>query len=165
MRSKAILFSLLVATLLCALTCKKDKGDNKKDYKSEETTNIEVNDAVKAVQEKLYDEVMFIHDDVMPKMTNITGLTKELKSKKSKLVDSKCEFENEDEAKINKVLDRLNVAEEEMWDWMHGFKRPEEGSHEEIMQYLESEKIKIDNVRQNMLASIRAAETLKTELY
>ncbi len=165
MRNKAVFFSLMMATLLCTFACKKDKGDNKKNYKSEDVTNIEVNDAVKAVQDKLYDEVMFIHDEVMPKMTNITGLTKELKGKKSKLVNSKCEFENEDEAKINKVLDRLSVAEEEMWDWMHEFKRPEEGSHEEIMQYLEGEKIKIDNVRQNMLASIRAAETLKTELY
>lgn len=97
----------------------------------------------------LYQEVMAIHDAVMPEMGTIHAYKKELKILKNS-------FSNE-----NKILDAiqlLNQADDGMMDWMAAFKVPV--NKDSVQIYLEQEKIKIQKVSDDMYASMSSAKIL-----
>lgn len=104
----------------------------------------------------LYQEVMDIHDAVMPKVHDIQKLSKQLEEK------AKEENLNEGQkAEIQKTLQQLEAADKSMWDWMNGFKQPDpELSEEKTMELLTIEKEKISKVSDLMLGSINAAQEL-----
>jgi len=112
------------------------------------------------IQQKLLAEVMVIHDAVMPKMDDIHKLQKQLRAVKTDL---------KDEAKIqdiNQHIQDLENAGEGMMDWMAGLNLPSDKdtrTHEEIMAYLEQEKVNIQKVSDDMLNSIAAAEGLLSD--
>lgn len=104
---------------------------------------------------KLYDEVMFIHDEVMPKMSDISKLGKEIKKKKQELSDSTLIAIYDDHIKA------LNEADEAMYDWMHEFELPDQES--DVEPYLIKEKDRIQKVSDMMLSSIANAQKLLDE--
>ena len=88
--------------------------------------------AAKTVQTPLYEEVMAIHDQVMPEMTTIHNLKKDLKAmEKPEIKDI-----------ILNEIKELNDADEAMMSWMAAFKVPEDKTQEEAYLLLEKEKIK-----------------------
>ena len=97
----------------------------------------------------LYDEVMVIHDEVMPRMTDIHRLKKSIKQK------HKDDLQNYPEA-ID-LLARLEEADNAMMNWMADFKPPKDESAAEA--YLNAEKSKISEVSRLMKATIQEAET------
>lgn len=104
-------------------------------------------------EKKLYEEVMFIHDEVMPKTKNIYRKSKALKSMVSEKTD------NMKNKQISKVLDQLDQADKAMFDWMAAFKKKndfEEGY--DYQAYLASEKIRIQAVADAMNSSLANAE-------
>lgn len=104
----------------------------------------------------LYTEVMDIHDNVMPRMSEISKLSMELRTRKKSLQDSAL-ISNYDQR-----IEALNEAENAMFDWMNDFKLPEE--KEKRKAYLEDEKVKIQRVRNLMINSIdNAQKILQTE--
>jgi len=111
----------------------------------------------KQQEEKLRQEVMAIHDEVMPKTEELFKLRKNLQ----KLVDSLNLAKYPDTILGNlakQLVVKLKQADEAMMDWMHNYNG---GSgiydHEELMNYLSEEKEKIQNVKSLILESIDSA--------
>ncbi|MEZ4953438.1 MAG: hypothetical protein R2825_07665 [Saprospiraceae bacterium] len=118
------------------------------------------NDPNHIAQENLKDELMVVHDEVMPKMGEIHKLKKQLK----KLSTESSVEENGNLEEIKNAIYALEKADDGMMDWMANFKSPSklrgEKSHEEIMAYLENEKEKIEQVKNDMMTSIERAKKL-----
>lgn len=105
--------------------------------------------------EKRYEEVMAIHDEVMPRMSDIHRLKKRL---------SKVDTAQLTDMSPNILLDhslKLEKADNAMMDWMANFKKPKKDMPEDIaIAYLYEEKKAITAVRDLMLESIKEAEAL-----
>ena len=112
------------------------------------------------LEEQLFDEVMAIHDDVMPEMADINRLTRQLDT----LLQTNT-FPEEKRPQVVATMQALDAADEDMYAWMNGFRQLEamrnEGmSHEQIMAYLNEEKTKIEQVRDAMRSSIEQGKKL-----
>lgn len=104
------------------------------------------------VNQSLYDEVMVIHDDVMPKMSDIHKLKKQIrKTYKDDTV------EGYKESLV--ILSQLEKADEGMMTWMANFKIPEGLDAEQQKAYLLKEKLAIKKVSDDMYAAIDTAKT------
>ncbi|WP_339625485.1 hypothetical protein [uncultured Maribacter sp.] len=137
------LFTLLtIVSLLSANSCKESK-------KAEEPTRME--------------QVMDIHDEVMPKMGTLGKLVGQLKPMADSLGPESIEA---------KVMKDLQEANKSMMDWMQGFGNRFDS--EEIMsgkelsvekkKWLKEEEEKVKKVKENINASIeRAEEILKKQ--
>lgn len=114
-------------------------------------------------QQKLWDEMMVVHDEVMPKMSDINALSKQMEAA---LSDTTLTEELRDAAR--KSLYDLQAADKAMWDWMYGIQQLPDlrtsKKHEEILQYLQEETNKITEVKSSMLGSIEAAQSVKGRL-
>ena len=115
-------------------------------------------------QEILKKEIFVIHDDVMPKTSDINRLQRKIRSASK----SKTPLAPADQQKVNEVLAQLEKAHDGMMVWMNNFKSPAKlrssRSHEEIMQYLQDEKTAIERVRDDMLNSIESGAALLSDL-
>lgn len=90
-----------------------------------------------------HDEIMKIHDDVMPRLSDIHKLRKRLKK---------------DEAlKESPLVDVLESADDAMMEWMHAYDKPSP-SDPNYEGYLADQKIKITQVSKMMLSAISQAE-------
>lgn len=119
------------------------------------------NDPNHIAQESLKDELMVVHDEVMPRMGEIHKLKKQLKKLSSKSIEG---TDNSDLEEIRNAIKDLEKADDGMMEWMASFKSPSklrgEKSHDEIMNYLKDEKIKIEQVKVDMTKSIEQATKL-----
>ncbi len=118
------------------------------------------NDPNHIAQNKIRDELMAVHDEVMPKMGQINKLRKQLISlTKNKIIKDSTSIEA-----INYTIKYLEKADEGMMDWMGEFQQPSkmrgEKSHEEIIAYLIGEKGIIQKVKDDILGSIEAASKI-----
>ncbi len=118
------------------------------------------NDPNHLAEESLKDEVMVIHDEVMPKMGEINRLRK-------KLINLKEEGQIPDSMSIepiNEAIEYLEKADDGMMDWMGEFDSPSKlrgkKTHEEIMAYLKEEKVKVEQVKYDILTSIKTAKEI-----
>jgi hypothetical protein len=108
----------------------------------------------------LYDQVMTIHDEVMPKMDDVYKLKKEMADKIAATPDMVEAKKKELEAMMAK-LDSTNDA---MMDWMHGFNPlPDSVDQEKAREYLENEMEKIRKVRDLTAESIEKAKQIMKE--
>jgi len=109
----------------------------------------------KSEQEKMYTEVMSIHDDIMPEMGTIHRLKKQLKNLDTVVIKSP------DYSTILNHLSALQKADDEMMDWMAEFSNPTKDTEEAVaVAYLEKEKEKISQVRDQMRQSIASAKAV-----
>lgn len=117
-----------------------------------------------AAQEQLWDEVMATHDEVMPQMSEIKRLEREL----GEYVGEESQLDAEMQEKINQTIQQLETAGEGMMSWMSNIRQLEplrkEMDHEGVMNYLEEEKEKIDKVKNDMVRSIEDGSALLNEL-
>ncbi|MEM7380771.1 MAG: hypothetical protein AAF361_06175 [Bacteroidota bacterium] len=105
------------------------------------------------------DQVMAIHDEVMPKMGTIGKLVKELKSK----ADS-----TEMGMKYDKAMKDLQASHKSMMDWMRGFGDRFEPAEildgkeltEQKKSWLDEEEVKVMELRDQINTSIKNAENL-----
>ena len=112
------------------------------------------------LEKDLYDEVIGIHDEVMPKMSTLLSLENQLKERIQELDTSEMNSAEEIK-KLNEQISELQVADEAMMQWMRNFQVDQEGwSHDSIMSYMENEKRSISMVRDQMLAIIDSSEKL-----
>ena len=105
------------------------------------------------------EEVMAVHDEVMPKMSTIGKLVAELKP----MVDS-----TETGLKCEKAMTDLQIAHKSMMDWMHGFGTRFDS--DEILngkelspqkqEWLLEEEVKVNEMRDQVNSSIENAEDL-----
>lgn len=100
----------------------------------------------------LHDEVMVIHDDVMPRMGEMHQLRISLERQMSDL-DSVSALPYRD------AIQSLHEGEDMMWTWMNAYKRPTSSTPESV-QYLQEQKVIITTVAEKMTSAIDQAKTL-----
>jgi hypothetical protein len=106
----------------------------------------------------LYDEVMKVHDDVMPKMNDIYKLREELKKQ---IADTPGLVEEKKKA-IESAILKLDSSSESMMVWMRNFNPlPDSLGEEQAREYLEDQKVKVKKVKEDMLQAIEEAEALE----
>ena len=109
-------------------------------------------------QEKLYQEVMAIHDEMMPDWSKV----KQAKLKLKPMIEV-AEQQNDTSTvgKYLKAYGQLDTAYEAMSVWMKQFKTPTiEMPKEEAMKYLEDQKVKVTKMKEVMETNITAARTV-----
>lgn len=102
-------------------------------------------------QKKMIEEVMAVHDEVMPKMDEIMTLKGQLDSISKVSPDS---------AKAKGLYVSLDSADVQMMEWMEKY-NPDQvkgKSEEEVIKYYESEKNKIVKVKELTNTSIEEAK-------
>jgi len=100
-------------------------------------------------------EVMKIHDEVMPKMTDLATAKKELGVALENGADSTMVFE---------YLSKVEEADEAMMVWMDEYESPSETSTEaEKLTYLNLELGRINKVKEKMLKAIKDATTFTAQ--
>jgi hypothetical protein len=105
----------------------------------------------------LYDEVMKVHDEVMPKMNDIYKLSEQLKKRLADAPDMVAEKKQETESTIL----QLDAASEEMMVWMRNFNPiPDSLGEDKARDYLEKEKVKVNQVKADMLKAIEQAKAI-----
>ncbi|MBS1487633.1 MAG: hypothetical protein JST43_08585 [Bacteroidetes bacterium] len=104
--------------------------------------------------EALYEQVMDVHDEVMPKSDQLYSLKKELLEKlKNK------DLPNEAKKHIDTIIQELDSADHAMMDWMHRFRPlPDSANREAAREYLEDEMLKIKKVRELTFNSLQKAK-------
>lgn len=129
MRLKLMLFSL--PFLIGFLSCQDNSPEGK-------------------VLNKLYDNVMEVHDDVMPKISDMNRLGRQLKKQDPEKADPE----------VQSAIRRLDQEEDRMMNWMRDFKRPSYDDVEKAKAYLAEEQKRIEVVRAGMLESMKIAKSL-----
>jgi hypothetical protein len=142
---KSALFISLIILASCAKTGKHEDHDH------EAANSDNPNQA-------LYDQVMDIHDEVMPRSEDIYQLKKEIQEKIANTPDLIAEKKKE----LEMTIAQLDSADQSMMDWMHHFHPlPDSADQEKARAYLESEMEKIKKVRELTNESIEKAKGVK----
>lgn len=100
---------------------------------------------------KLKEEVIAIHDEVMPKMGELRKASKDLRLA-AEVDSTKSDW--------LATADRISSANESMMVWMRGFEPNYEGTEAEIVIYLEDQKVKIAKVRDEMNSALAEGKDL-----
>ena len=105
-------------------------------------------------KESLYKEVITVHDEVMPKMEQVSKLSQDLKAK-AESISSNPASDKSTLASINKSIEDLNSASRSMMKWMREFNTSYDTLPEEVsIKYLKEEKLEIDQVKKDMIKAI-----------
>ncbi|MCB9284544.1 MAG: hypothetical protein H6563_10755 [Lewinellaceae bacterium] len=128
------------------------------------TTQTSLTDAQKAEQEARRQEIMDLHNAVMPQTAVVNRLSRQIKGFLQAESQAGREDENRQEALVE-VIKRLNEADEAMYDWMGKFINNldmlrESMDHQAVMNYLDGELVKIrdiDTLTQSSIERARAA--------
>jgi hypothetical protein len=143
---KTLLFVSLSILASCAKIGKQE-GHHQDGGSSEENPN-----------QALYDQVMDIHDEIMPRKEDIYQLKKELQEK----LTSSPELAEDKKQELELVIAQLDSADQFMMDWMHEFSPlPDSANQEKARAYLESEMERIKKVKDFMNESIAKAKLAK----
>jgi len=107
---------------------------------------------------------MTIHDEIMPKTGEISYLY--LAFRKKLETDSSISMAQREE--LSAQADDLEKAEEEMMVWMNDYIIPQTlrdtKNSEEIIAYLQDQKIVISKIKEHTEASLEKAKKLKKDL-
>lgn len=101
----------------------------------------------------LEQEVMAVHDEVMPKLGELN------KDRKSLQTILKTTTDDTKKAELLTAISALEKADDGMMDWMSDWKVPNEPTEQKA--YLEKEMIRITKVKTDMLESMKNAKLLK----
>lgn len=143
---KISFLSFLVTLLL--FSCGRPSGENQTGTSGTDSTDT---------NRILYDQVMDIHDEVMPQMEDIYALKKKLQDQ----IAASPKMVDEERKKLEQRIANLDSVGNMMMDWMHQFSPlPDSAGQEALREYLEGEMEKIKKVREAMLGII---ETEKKE--
>lgn len=105
----------------------------------------------------LYDEVMGVHNEVMPKMDDIFRMKEKLKNR----IATEQDMKDDQKKIIESTILKLDSAGEGMMVWMRQFNPPPDSTGEEAAKaYLEEEKVKVQKVKEDILQAIEEANGL-----
>jgi hypothetical protein len=135
---KTIFLKFTLLTLLIVWGCgTKSHDHDMHDHEASEAVETKGNQA-------LYDEVMKVHDEVMPKMNDIYKAKQELNAQLTNASEEK-------KKEIQGALVKLDSASESMMEWMHNFNPiPDSVGEEKAREYLETEMEKIKKVKEDV---------------
>ncbi|MBI1770318.1 MAG: hypothetical protein HYR67_18260 [Bacteroidetes bacterium] len=139
--STKIMFLGLLITISC------NKSGSHEHHEEEEVVNNP--------NQALYEEVMAVHDEVMPKTEEIYRLKKELQDKIAKTPNLIADKKKQ----LDQIIAELDSADHSMMDWMHKFNPlPDSVNQEAAREYLENEMERIKKVRELINGSIQKAK-------
>ena len=105
----------------------------------------------KEAETLLNQEIMKVHDEVMPKMGEINRMKRQLSAYKDEVPDDNAEMKD---SLINAIL-LLAKTEDNMNDWMSGYKYPNpDVKHEEMMKYLKGQQDTIKQINGDVFMTI-----------
>jgi hypothetical protein len=144
---------LLLTTLISILVM---SACQQKSHEKEHDHDAEAPDVVEAsANQELYNEVMKIHDEVMPKLEDIHKKKETLKNK----IAATPDMPKEKKQSIDASIARLDSAGESMMVWMRQFNPvPDSAGEEKARVYLEGEMVKVKKVRENILTALEEAD-------
>ncbi|MBC3540086.1 hypothetical protein ACFSC6_17015 [Rufibacter sediminis] len=108
--------------------------------------------------EVLQQEVLTLHDSAMAKMGELYTRRKEL----TYLKDSVVVQDTAARRSLTTGISDLMQSDEHMMQWMRQYRNPDGKAPEEALQYLQQEKVKIQEVRHSITQSLRAADSLNS---
>ena len=139
--------SLLPVMLVMIWSCGQKSNDDHHDHDG--------HDMEEGGNQALYDEVMKVHDEVMPKMNDIYKLKGQLKER----IDNTPGLAEDKKKEIESIIVRLDSASEGMMVWMRKFNPlPDSLGEEQAKEYLEGEMEKIKKVREDVRKALEDAE-------
>lgn len=129
-----------------------------------ESTETGIEDRDVPIEERteraMHDEIMDIHDEVMPKMDLLMRLKGELNEK----LDSVRELSVIPEQAVEVLesnISSLENADQSMMNWMRQWNPPSDSvSHAEVMEYFKDQQVAVKEMRDIMLNSIEEAKTV-----
>ncbi len=133
------IYLIVFAIALFAAGCGKSNSDD-------QVEEVAVNE-----EDELYEKVMAIHDEVMPKMNDLHKLKKQLEEE----IKNSPDLVEERKQQIENRIKQLDEASESMMQWMRQF-NPEDfkADKEEYLNYLNEELEKVNNVKDEMLKAL-----------
>jgi len=140
---KSFFYLMFVASALMTVTILSGCSDNKQ----EEEEIEEEHEPWRAIEE----EVMAIHDEVMPQMSELNNLENRLEA---------LAKERPGNDTISTAISNLQDADSLMWAWMYAYDRPEGQDTDAIIRYLTDEKEKVTKVKDAMLTSMENARQI-----
>ena len=121
-------------------------------------------DEQKQAQQALWDDLMAVHDGIMPKISQIHKLSRQLRNH----AETAENLSPEVMEKILATVETLDQADEGMFSWMNNLRQlkplQDTEKHEDILTYLKKEQATIAEVKRNMLNSIEKGTLLVEEL-
>lgn len=140
---------LMLAIILVLASCGQKSHDH-------EHADDHSHDSETGPNQALYDGVMKIHDEVMPKLNDIYKVKEELKKKIADTPNMAEEKKKEIEATIAK----LDSASEGMMIWMRQFDPiPDSLGEEKAREYLEDQMEKVKGVKEDILEALEKANS------
>ncbi len=113
-------------------------------------------------EKALYDQVMQIHDEIMPKMDNIMKAKGQLQER----LDSLRQINGNENlvSAMEEATTSLTEADEAMMQWMRNFKPQDDvKDHQTVIDYYKDQEEKIKAVKDQMYNSLEEAEKLLKE--
>lgn len=105
-------------------------------------------------EKSLYDQVMDIHDEVMPKMNDIYKMRKTLKDS----IANTADMPEETKLKFEQTILQLDSAGNSMMVWMREFNPPDQKDEEAFKKYMESELVKVKKMREDVMKALKVME-------
>jgi len=148
MKSLQILAMLAIFSFM---SCTKSGDHSTMNHEAEQTQEEGPNQA-------LYNQMMDVHDEVMPSMDEIMKLKRALREQIEKSPDMVIERKQE----LENVISNLDSASSSMMNWMHRIHEfdplADSVNQEKAREYLESEMEEIKKVKTLMTESIEKAK-------
>jgi hypothetical protein len=106
----------------------------------------------------LYEEVMGIHDEVMPKMDDLYRLKKQLQDEIANTPD----LAEEKKLEMQQTIQQLDSANTSMMVWMRQFDPPSDSSNQEALrEYLETQLEMVKKMREDVRQALGKANAKK----
>lgn len=99
-------------------------------------------------------EVMAIHDEVMPRMGEVVKLADKLDSLVLTSNDSTSALQ------VKAAAEQLHHADKAMMHWMRNYHKPEEPYDTATINYLGKEKVKVEELRLQILTAIEKGNSI-----
>ena len=143
---------LAVLVIFSTMSCTKSGNHTTMNHDSDQTQEEGPNQA-------LYNQMMDVHDEVMPRMDEIIKLKRHLQEEIANSPDMVTERKQE----LENIISNLDSASNSMMSWMHRINEfnplADSVNQEKAREYLESEMEEIKKVKELMIESIDKAKT------
>lgn len=143
---------IALLTFLSIMGCTKSGDHSTMSHDSDQTQEEGPNQA-------LYNQMMDVHDEVMPRMDEIMKLKRELQEQIANSPDMIIERKQE----LENVISNLDSANNSMMSWMHRMHEfnplADSVDQEKAREYLESEMEEIRKVKELISESIEKAKS------
>ena len=106
----------------------------------------------------LYEQVMNIHDEVMPKMDDLYRLKKQLQDQMA----ANPSLPEEEKQAMGQTIQQLDSANTSMMVWMRQFDPPKDSSNQEALrEYLETQLELVKKMREDVMQALERARESK----